>query len=113
MWCSESLRPDEQEKERAVHLQLWSFPCTCFLYGDHKEEREDPLFITITTRWSWHAGFVLRLPSNPFLWCFQALFDHLALLILMEGTPERAFTYISGNFSCHPVQEALSCPFCI
>lgn len=45
--------------------------------------------------------------------CFQLLFDHSALLTLMETVPQHAFTYTSGNFSCHPIQEALSCPVCI
>lgn len=44
MWCSESLRPDEQETDELCTSSC-GVPCSCFLYGDHKEERGDSLVL--------------------------------------------------------------------
>lgn len=88
-------------------------PCTCFLYGDHKEEkRRSPG--TITTRWSWHAGFVLRLHTVTRSWpVFPALFDHLALLILMERVPNvHSLTSVETSVVT-PFRRHSSCPICI
>lgn len=90
------------------------FPVHAFCMGTIRKKEEIPWYYHHNTlelaRWLCPQ----TAHSNPFSGrCFQLLFDHLALLILMERVPERAFTYISGNFSRHPIQEALSCPVCI
>ena len=59
MWWSGSLRPDEQGTDE-LRTSSCGVPCTRFLYGDHKEEREDALVLP-----SQHVGAgVLALSSD-------------------------------------------------